>query len=189
MSPINIDPDKIAAILEQKASEFSLELGTDEIGHVLETGDGIARADGLPGVMAEEMVRFPNNIYGMAMNLERDHVGIIILGDHSKIEQGDIVRRTGNVLQVPVGDELLGRVITPLGQPIDGKGPITTKQYALVETESPGIVERESVSTPLQTGLKGVDAMTAIGRGQRELIVGDRQTGKTTIAIDTIINQ
>ncbi len=189
MPEITIDTASVAAILEKNAEAFSITLGTDEIGHVLETGDGIARVDGLPGVMAEEMVEFPNEVFGMAMNLERDHVGVIILGDHSQIEEGDIVKRTGRVLQVPVGEALLGRVVSPLGQPIDGSGPVTTTETALVEAESPGIVERESVSTPLQTGLKGVDAMTAIGRGQRELIVGDRQTGKTTVAIDAIINQ
>jgi F-type H+-transporting ATPase subunit alpha len=189
MPEITIDPARIAEILEKNSRTFEIALGADEIGHVLETGDGIARVDGLPGVMAEEMVEFPNSVYGMAMNLERDHVGIIVLGDYSKIEEGDIVKRTGKVLQVPVGDALLGRVVTPLGLPIDGKGPVTTEETMLVETESPGIVERESVSTPLQTGLKGVDAMTAIGRGQRELIVGDRQTGKTTMAVDAIINQ
>ena len=189
MPEITIDASTVAAILQKNAESFAIKLGPEEIGHVLETGDGIARVDGLPGVMAEEMVEFPNNVYGMAMNLERDHVGIIVLGDHSRIEQGDIVKRTGKVLQVPVGEALLGRVVTPLGEPIDGKGPIATTETCLVETESPGIVERESVSKPLQTGLKGIDAMTAIGRGQRELIVGDRQTGKTTVAVDTIINQ
>jgi len=189
MSEITIDAKKIAAILEKNAEAFEIKLGTEEIGHVLETGDGIAHVDGLPGVMAEEMVKFPGDVYGMAMNLERNHVGVIILGDYSKIEQGDIVRRTGKVLQVPIGEALLGRVVNTLGHPIDGKGPIATTETSLVETTSPGIVERESVSTPLQTGQKGVDAMTAIGRGQRELIVGDRQTGKTTMAIDAIINQ
>jgi len=189
MSAITIDTNRITEILERNAEAFSIPLGTEEIGHVLETGDGIAHVDGLPGVMAEEMVRFPNDVYGMAMNLERDHVGVVVLGDYSKIEQGDIVRRTGEVLHVPVGSALLGRVVTPLGRPIDGKGSVATDKTYLVETESPGIVERESVSTPLQTGLKGVDAMTAIGRGQRELIVGDRQTGKTTMAVDAIINQ
>ena len=143
----------------------------------------------LPGVMAEEMILFPNGIYGMAMNLERDHVGAIIFGEYDRIEQGDLVKRTNKVLQVPVGDALLGRVVTALGEPIDGKGPVDTREMRLVETDAPGIVDRESVNKPLQTGLKGVDAMTAIGRGQRELIVGDRQTGKTTLAIDGIINQ
>jgi len=189
MPEIAIAANEIATILERNAKSFAISLGTEEIGHVLETGDGIACVDGLPGVMAEEMVEFPNGIYGMAMNLERDHVGVIVLGDYSRIEQGDIVKRTGKVLQVPVGEALLGRVVTPLGHPIDGKGPVATTETCLVETESPGIVERESVATPLQTGLKGIDAMTAIGRGQRELIVGDRQTGKTTVAVDAIINQ
>ncbi len=189
MPEISINPNAIAAILEKNSETFSLSLGIEEIGHVIDTGDGIARVDGLPGVMSEEMVEFPNGVYGMVMNLDRDHVGVIVLGDYSKIEQGDLVKRTGKVLQIPVGEALLGRVVTPLGHPIDGQGPVATSETMLVETESPGIVERESVSTPLQTGLKGVDAMTAIGRGQRELIVGDRQTGKTTMAVDAIINQ
>ena len=189
MPEITISSNDIATILEKNSESFSISLGLEEIGHVIDTGDGIASVDGLPCVMAEEMVQFPNDVYGMVMNLERDHVGVIVLGDYSKIEQGDMVKRTGKVLQVPVGDAFLGRVVTPLGHPIDGKGPIATEETMLVETDSPGIMERESVSTPLQTGLKGVDAMTAIGRGQRELIVGDRQTGKTTMAVDAIINQ
>jgi F-type H+/Na+-transporting ATPase subunit alpha len=189
MPEVTISASDIATILEKNSESFSIELGLEEIGHVIDTGDGIARVDGLPCVMAEEMVKFPNDVYGMVMNLEREHVGVIVLGDYSKIEQGDMVKRTGKVLQVPVGESLLGRVVTPLGHPIDGKGPAATEETMLVETDSPGIMERESVSTPLQTGLKGVDAMTAIGRGQRELIVGDRQTGKTTMAVDAIINQ
>jgi F-type H+-transporting ATPase subunit alpha len=189
MPEITIAAGDISAILEKNAQALSMPLELEEIGHVIDTGDGIARVDGLPRVMAEEMVEFPNSVYGMVMNLDRDHIGVIVLGDYSRIEQGDLVKRTGKVLQVPVGEALLGRVVTPLGHPIDGKGPVATDETMLVETESPGIVERESVSTPLQTGLKGVDAMTAIGRGQRELIVGDRQTGKTTMAVDAIINQ
>ncbi len=180
---------EIAAILEENARRFAVELGPEEVGHVMEAGDGIALVDGLPGVMAEEMIRFPNGIFGMAMNLERHHVGAIVFGDHTRIEEGALVKRTGKVLQVPVGDALLGRVVTALGEPIDGRGPVDTTERRLMETDAPGIVDRESVNKPLQTGLKGVDAMTAIGRGQRELIVGDRQTGKTTMAIDSIINQ
>jgi len=189
MPAIRIDTARIAAILEHSAIAFAPDIATEEIGHVIDIGDGIAHVDGLPNVMAEEMVRFPNDVFGLVMNLERHHVGVIILGDSSRIEEGDVVKRTGNVLQAPVGDALLGRVITPLGQPIDGGGPIQTAETRLVETDAPGIADRESVSKPLQTGLKAVDAMTAIGRGQRELIVGDRQTGKTTLAVDTIINQ
>ena len=189
MSDIEIKALDIAAILEEKARNFSIELGPDEVGRVLEAGDGIARVDGVPGVMAEEMLLFPGDIYGLAMNLERDEVGVIILGDPSSVEQGDVVQRTGKVLQVPVGDALLGRVLTPLGHPIDGRGPIPGGETRYVETDAPGIVDREPVGVPLQTGMKSVDAMTAIGRGQRELIIGDRQTGKTTLAIDTILNQ
>jgi len=189
MPRIQIDAKRIAAILEENSREFSVDLGPHEIGHVQEAGDGIALVDGLPGVMAEEMVLFPGDVYGMAMSLERSHVGVIVLGDYSRIEQGNVVKRTGRVLEVPVGRELLGRVVNPLGQPMDGKGPITCTERRNVETDAPGIVDREPVNTPLQTGLKSIDSMTAIGRGQRELIIGDRQTGKTTLAIDTILNQ
>jgi len=189
MSPIQIDVERISAILQKNADQFTIELGPEEIGHVLDASAGVATLDGLPGVMAEEMLLFPGDIYGMAMNLERNHVGAIILGDYSRIEQGDIVMRTCKVLQVPVGEALLGRVINALGQPIDGRGQINTTEYRHVETDSPGIVEREPISEPLQTGLKSIDSMTAIGRGQRELIIGDRQTGKTTLALDAILNQ
>lgn len=189
MAGIHIDPARIAAVLEKHAAALTHTPVTDEIGHVIEIGDGIARVDGLPSVMAEEMVRFPRNTLGMTMNLERHHVGVMILGAYDHIQQGDVVKRTGKVLQVPVGDNLLERVITPIGNPIDGRGPIQNSEYRYMETDAPGIAERVSVSSPLQTGLKAIDAMTAIGRGQRELIVGDRQTGKTTLAIDTVINQ
>ena len=189
MSAIRIDTDRIGAILQDKARSFSRELGPEEVGRVIEAGDGIARVDGLPGVMAEEMLLFPGNVYGMAMNLEREDVGVIILGDYAHIEEGALVRRTCKVLQIPVGEALRGRVITPLGEPIDGLGPIAATEFRQVETDAPGIVDREPVCVPLQTGLKSIDAMTAIGRGQRELIIGDRQTGKTTLAIDTILNQ
>jgi len=189
MSDVKIDTDAIAAVLEDHAKNFSIKLGTEEIGRVIEAGDGVARVEGLPGVMSEEMLLFGEDIYGMAMNLDRNEIGAIILGDYSKVEQGDVVKRTCKVLQVPVGEELLGRVITPLGQPIDGKGPLNAKHERHVEMDAPGIIDREPVNTPIQTGLKSIDAMTAIGRGQRELIIGDRQTGKTTLAIDTILNQ
>ena len=189
MPELTIDASRIAAALEANAAAYKIELGVEEVGTVCEAGDGIAMVRGLPGVMAEEMVAFPNGVVGMAMNLERDAVGCIIFNDYASVEQGDEVKRTEKVLQVPVGDALLGRVVTALGAPIDGRGPIACTSSRLMETEAPGIVERESIHEPLQTGMKGVDAMTAIGRGQRELIVGDRQTGKTTLAIDTIINQ
>jgi F-type H+-transporting ATPase subunit alpha len=184
-----INAAAIAAILEENARKHPVQVGPEEIGRVVETGDGIARVDGLPGIMVEEMVLFPNDVYGVAMNLERDHVGVVILGDYSAIEQGDVVRRTGRVLQVPVGEALLGRVVNPLGQPLDGKGLVPAGEARDVEAEAPGIADRIPVCEPLHTGLKSVDAMTAIGRGQRELIVGDRQTGKTTVAVDAILSQ
>ena len=189
MSGFTIDAASIAATLEANAAAYQIELGVEEVGTVCEAGDGIAMVGGLPGVMCEEMLAFPHGVIGMAMNLERGRVGCIIFNDYAVIEQGDEVKRTAKVMQVPVGDALLGRVVNSLGAPIDGKGPIACTTTRLMESEAPGIVERESVHEPLQTGMKGVDAMTAIGRGQRELIVGDRQTGKTTLALDTIINQ
>ena len=189
MSPIEIDAGTISAALEACAREFTIDLGTEEVGRVTEAGSGIAYVDGMPGVMAEEMLVFPDGIYGMAMNLHRDSVGAVVLGDYTGIEQGDTVARTGRVLEVPVGEALLGRIVNSLGQPIDGAGPINAQASRHVELDAPGIVDREPVSVPLQTGLKSLDAMTAIGRGQRELIIGDRQTGKTTVAIDAILNQ
>lgn len=189
MHSLRIDPEEITRILDAKARELRVELGVQEVGHVLEVGDGIARIDGLPGVMAEEMLLFPHNVFGMAMNLERNEVGAIILGDWSRIREGDVVQRTTRLLEVPVGEPLLGRVVTPLGFPVDGRGPIVGTETRPLEVDAPGIAEREPVERPLQTGLKVVDALTAIGRGQRELIIGDRQTGKTTLAVDTILNQ
>lgn len=189
MPEIKLDIASITAILDANAKAFAPDIATEEVGHVLDVGNGIAHVDGLPYVMAEEMVLFPNDVYGMTMNLERNHVGVIILGDGSRIEEGDLVKRTRKVLQTPVGEALLGRVVNPLGQPIDGHGPLPETESRRIETDAPGIADRVSVSKPLQTGLKAIDAMTAIGRGQRELIVGDRQTGKTTLAVDTIINQ
>jgi F-type H+-transporting ATPase subunit alpha len=189
MASIHIDPAELSATLEACARAFAVEPGPEEVGRVLEAGNGIALVDGLPGVMAEEMVVFPDDVYGMALNLHRNNVGVVILGDYAGIEQGDLVRRTGRVLEVPVGENLLGRIVNPLGRPLDGRGTIRTDETRQVEVEAPGIVDREPVSRPLQTGLKTVDAMTAIGRGQRELIIGDRQTGKTTVAVDAILNQ
>lgn len=189
MSEIHIDPKTVTAVLERNAERFAVSLGPQEIGHVIEAGDGIALVDGLPGVMAEEMVTFPGDIRGMVMNLEKQHAGVIIFGETSSIQQGDTVKRTGRVLDIPVCEALAGRVITPLGKPIDGRGPISTEERRHVECDGPGITERDPVEIPLQTGLKSIDAMIPIGRGQRELIIGDRQTGKTTLAIDAIINQ
>ena len=189
MQSIQIDTRELAELLDRKAREFTVRLGPEEVGQVTEAGDGIARVAGLPGAMAEEMIEFPGEVFGMAMNLDRGEVHAVIFGDYTGIEQGDSVRRTGKVLQVPVGESLLGRVVNPLGQPLDGRGPVATTETRAVECDAPGIVDRQAVSRPLQTGLKSIDAMTAIGRGQRELIIGDRQTGKTTVALDAILNQ
>ncbi|MCH7761934.1 F0F1 ATP synthase subunit alpha [candidate division TA06 bacterium] len=184
-----LEREAIAEILKRHLSEFSPEIGIEEVGETIAAGDGIARVKGLPNVMASEMLEFPGGIMGMALNLDVEDVGVIILGDHTRIEQGDPVKRTGKVLQVPVGMPLFGRVVNALGQPIDGKGPIITETYRTIEGKTPNVVERQPVKEPLQTGLKAIDSMIPIGRGQRELIIGDRQTGKTALAIDTIINQ
>jgi F-type H+/Na+-transporting ATPase subunit alpha len=186
---MKFNSDEIASVIQQEVEQFSSQIDVREVGRVLEVGDGIARVYGLSGVMAQEMVEFPNGTIGLAFNLEENSVGIIILGDYLSIAEGDEVKSTGRLLSVPVGDELLGRVVDPLGNPLDGKGPIVTKKRRPVEIIAPGVAERAPVSEPLQTGLKAVDAMTPIGRGQRELIIGDRKTGKTAVGIDAIINQ
>jgi F-type H+-transporting ATPase subunit alpha len=186
---MKFNSDEIASVIQQEVEQFSAQIDVREVGRVLEVGDGIARVYGLSGVMAQEMVEFPNGTIGLAFNLEENSVGIIILGDYLSIAEGDEVKSTGRLLSVPVGDELLGRVVDPLGNPLDGKGPIVTKKRRPVEIIAPGVAERAPVSEPLQTGLKAVDAMTPIGRGQRELIIGDRKTGKTAVGIDAIINQ
>ncbi len=189
MAPITIDPAKVARVLEENLRRYRATPDMTEIGRVEETGDGIARVSGLPGCMAEEMLLFSGRTYGMALNLERGPIGAIVFGDYASVRQGDSVQRTGRVLQVPVGEALLGRVVNALGQPMDGRGPIEAGAFRLVDADAPGIIEREPVREPLHTGIKSVDAMTAIGRGQRELIIGDRQTGKTTLALDAILNQ
>jgi len=181
--------DEIASVLQAKIEHYESRIDVREVGRVLEVGDGIARVYGLSGVMAGEMVRFPNGVIGLAFNLEENSVGVIILGDYLTINEGDEVRSTGQLLSVPVGDAVIGRVVDPLGNPLDGKGPITSNERRPVEVIAPGVAERQPVSEPLQTGIKAIDSMTPIGRGQRELIIGDRKTGKTTIAIDTILNQ
>jgi F-type H+-transporting ATPase subunit alpha len=186
---MKLNSDEIASVIQQEVEQFSSQIDVREVGRVLEVGDGIARVYGLSGVMAQEMVEFPNGTIGLAFNLEENSVGIIILGDYLSIAEGDEVKSTGRLLSVPVGDELLGRVVDPLGNPLDGKGPIVTKKRRPVEIIAPGVAERQPVSEPLQTGLKAVDSMTPIGRGQRELIIGDRKTGKTAVGIDAIINQ
>jgi F-type H+/Na+-transporting ATPase subunit alpha len=186
---MKFNSDEIASVIKQEIEHFASQIDVREVGRVLEVGDGIARVYGLSGVMAQEMVEFANGTIGLAFNLEENSVGIIILGDYLQIAEGEEVRSTGRLLSVPVGDELLGRVVDPLGNPLDGKGPIVTKQRRPVEIIAPGVAERKPVHEPLQTGIKAVDAMTPVGRGQRELIIGDRKTGKTAIGIDAIINQ
>ena len=186
---MDIRPGEITDILKRAIKEYGRDIDVAETGTVLSAGDGIARVFGLDQVMAGELVEFPGGISGMVLNLEEDNVGVAMMGEAAHVREGDLVRRTGRIIEVPVGDALLGRVVDALGKPIDGKGPIATQATRRVELKAPGIVSRRSVHEPLQTGIKAIDAMTAIGRGQRELIIGDRQTGKTAIAIDTIINQ
>jgi F-type H+-transporting ATPase subunit alpha len=186
---VSLDPKQISDVLKKSINEYRAEVTVQEVGEVIDCGDGIARIKGLPNCMAEEMLEFPHNIFGMALNLEKEQVGVMILGDFTQVAEGDIVKRTGRPLSVPVGDELLGRVVNAIGQPIDGKGPINSKTLRPIESRAPSVIEREPVKQPLQTGLKAIDSMIPIGRGQRELIIGDRQTGKTAICLDTIINQ
>ncbi len=180
---------EISEILKKQIAEFGAQADVAEIGQVLSVGDGVARVYGLDKVRAGEMVEFPGGIKGMALNLETDNVGIVIFGDDRDIKEGDIVKRTGEIVQVPVGKELLGRVVDALGNPIDGKGPIKSKKKSRIEVKAPGIIPRKSVHEPMQSGVKAIDALVPVGRGQRELIIGDRQTGKTAVAVDTIINQ
>ena len=186
---MKIRAEEISNIIQQQVENFDKKVTKSEVGTVLEVGDGIARVYGLDNVQAGELVEFPGNITGMALNLEEDNVGVVIFGSDRTIKEGDEVKRTERIAEIPVGEGLLGRVVDPLGVPIDGKGPIASTETRLIETIAPGIVDRKSVHEPMQTGLKAIDAMVPIGRGQRELIIGDRQTGKTAIAIDTIINQ
>jgi F-type H+-transporting ATPase subunit alpha len=180
---------QITADLEKQIDSFQPKVGVSDVGSVTEAGDGIARVNGLANVRAQELVQFENGVMGIAFNLEKDSVGVIIMGEYSEIEEGSTVRSTGRIASVPVGDALVGRVVNALGHPVDGKGPIKTDHYRPIERIAPGVVQRKDVDTPVQTGIKAIDSMTPIGRGQRELIIGDRQTGKTAIAIDTIINQ
>ncbi len=180
---------EISDILKKQIADFGAQADVAEIGQVLSIGDGVARVYGLDNVQAGELVEFASGVSGMALNLEADNVGVVVFGDDRAIKEGDIVRRTGKIVEVPVGKELLGRVVDALGNPIDGKGPIKTKKTSRIEVKAPGIIPRQSVSEPMQTGLKSVDALVPIGRGQRELIIGDRQTGKTAVAVDAIINQ
>ncbi len=186
---MKIDAAEISAILKKQIKDFGSEAEVTEVGQVLSVGDGIARIHGLDSVQAGEMVEFPGGIKGMALNLETDNVGVVIFGSDRDIKEGDTVKRTGSIVDVPVGKSLLGRVVDPLGNPIDGKGPIVSDERRRVDVKAPGIIPRKSVHEPMQTGLKAVDSLIPIGRGQRELIIGDRQTGKTAIALDTILNQ
>ena len=186
---MQIKAEEISSIIQDKIKGFDQRVDVTETGYVIQVGDGIAKVYGLEGAMAGELLEFPGDIFGVALNLEEDSVGAVLMGSDAGIKEGDPVKRTGRIAEVPVGDALVGRVVDAIGQPIDGKGPVPSTETRLIEVRAPGVVERQSVSEPLQTGLKAIDAMIPIGRGQRELIIGDRQTGKTAIATDTIINQ
>ena len=186
---MQIKAEEISSIIQDKIKDFDQRVDVTETGYVIQVGDGIAKVYGLEGAMAGELLEFPGDIFGVALNLEEDSVGAVLMGSDAGIKEGDPVKRTGRIAEVPVGDALVGRVVDAIGQPIDGKGPVPSTETRLIEVRAPGVVERQSVSEPLQTGLKAIDAMIPIGRGQRELIIGDRQTGKTAIATDTIINQ
>ena len=189
MSEITLNPEEITSALRRSLEGWSPSMEAETVGYVSSVGDGVARVGGLPGAMASELLEFPGGLFGVALNLDEDSIGAVIMGDSANIEEGDEVRSTGRVLSVPVGDALLGRIVDSLGNPIDGKGPIETTERRLLETQAPSVVERQPVVEPLQTGIKAIDSMTPIGRGQRQLIIGDRQTGKTALVIDTIINQ
>ena len=186
---MEIKTEDITSLLKQQLKEFKVDLDVSEVGEVLMVGDGVARVSGLENVMSSELVELPNGVFGMALNLEEDNVGLVLFGDSRLVKEGDLAKRTGKVVEVPVGNEMLGRVVNPLGQPVDGKGPINAKESLPVERKALGVMARQPVTQPLQTGIKAIDSMIPIGRGQRELIIGDRQTGKTAIAIDAIINQ
>ena len=186
---MDIRAEEISKIIRDQIGSYAVEVDVAEVGSVISIGDGIARVHGIERAMAGEMLEFTHGVFGIALNLEEDSVGAVLLGDYKAIKEGDVVKRTGRIISVPVGDEMLGRVVNALGQPIDGKGPIQTKQFLPIERLAPGVVDRQPVKEPLQTGLKAIDGMVPIGRGQRELIIGDRQTGKTAVAVDAIINQ
>src|SRR5213592_1024524 len=186
---MDIKAEEISKIIREQIGSYAVDVDVAEVGSIISVGDGIARVHGVDNAMAGEMLEFPHGIFGIALNLEEDSVGAVLLGEFDEIKEGDQVKRTGRIISVPVGEEILGRVVNALGQPIDGKGPIGTRQFSPIERLAPGVVDRQPVREPLQTGLKAIDSMVPIGRGQRELIIGDRQTGKTAIAVDTIINQ
>ena len=186
---MNLRPEEISSVIKEQIKKYASALDVSDVGTVIQVADGIARVHGLENAMQGELLEFPGEVYGMVLNLEEDNVGVVLLGNSRNISEGDTVKTTGRVVEVPVGDALLGRVVNALGQPIDGKGPVQTSKYRKIERVASGVITRKSVDTPLQTGIKAIDAMVPIGRGQRELIIGDRQTGKTAIALDTIINQ
>ena len=186
---MNLRPEEISSVIKEQIKSYTTKLDTANVGTVIQVADGIARIHGLQNAMQGELLEFPGEVFGMVLNLEEDNVGAVLLGDHKNINEGDTVKTTGRVVEVPVGDAMSGRVVNALGQPIDGKGPIEATTFRPIERVASGVISRKSVDTPLQTGIKAIDAMVPIGRGQRELIIGDRQTGKTAIAIDTIINQ
>ncbi len=186
---MNLRPEEISSVIKDQIKRYAADMEVSDVGTVIQVADGIARVHGLENAMQGELLEFPGEVYGMVLNLEEDNVGAVLLGNHKNVNEGDIVKTTGRVVEVPVGDALLGRVVNSLGQPVDGKGPINTDKYRQIERVASGVITRKSVDTPLQTGIKAIDSMVPIGRGQRELIIGDRQTGKTAIAIDTIINQ
>ncbi|MEG1500339.1 MAG: F0F1 ATP synthase subunit alpha, partial [Clostridiales bacterium] len=186
---MSIRPEEISSIIKSQIENYHSDIDIMEAGTVLNVGDGICRIHGLQNAMSNELLEFANGVKGMALNLEEDNIGCVILGPYTQIHEGDKVKRTGRIMEVPVGEELIGRVVNPLGEPLDGKGEIKTKQFRPIESPAPGVLNRKSVFEPLQTGLKAVDALVPIGRGQRELIIGDRQTGKTAVAVDAIINQ
>ena len=186
---MNLKPEEISSVIKEQIKRYAAQLEVADVGTVIQVADGIARIHGLDNAMQGELLEFPGEVYGMVLNLEEDNVGAVLLGNQRNINEGDTVKTTGRVVEVPVGDAMLGRVVNALGQPIDGKGPIETDRYRQIERVASGVISRKSVDTPLQTGIKAIDSMVPIGRGQRELIIGDRQTGKTAIAIDTIINQ
>src|SRR6202161_1759879 len=184
-----IKADEITKLIREKIENYEAKISVDETGTVMSIGDGIARVYGLDKVMAGELLSFPHDVAGIAMNLEEDQVGVVLMGEYTEIEEGDEVKRTGRIMSVPVGDALIGRVVNSLGQPIDDKGPIATDKFIPLARLSPGVIDRQPVRDPMATGLKAIDSMIPIGRGQRELIIGDRQTGKTAVVLDTIINQ
>ena len=189
MAELSINADEITAALQRHVTDYTPEVSTEQVGRIVEVGDGIARVSGLPNAAVNELLEFEDGTLGLALNLDEDTIGAVILGGDTHLDEEQIVRATGRILSVPVGDGLLGRVVNPLGEPIDGKGAIASTETRRLEVQAPGIVDRQPVSEPMQTGIKAIDSMTPVGRGQRELIIGDRKTGKTTVAIDTIINQ